>query len=175
VTGEIQKIFEHVRTNDLVLRMPNPEDAPFVFSIEGDPETNQYRPAGPMRSLHEAEEKVSQWRKDWLTSGYGYWVASLPSEPDIIGIGGVRTDRWQERDVLHLYYRFSPKSWGRGYATELARVAVDMSRQHLSKQAILARIRPTNKPSIRVAEKIGLEHRPELDTSEHMVFTLGWS
>ncbi|MFO2548350.1 GNAT family N-acetyltransferase [Alicyclobacillus cycloheptanicus] len=171
----IRKVFEQVRTNNLILRMPIPEDSPFVLSIEGDPATNRYRPSGPMKNLNEAEEKVEEWRKDWLTYGYGYWVAVWPPQSDVIGVGGIRRYHWRERDVLNLYYRFSPKAWGHGYATELARVAVQMARDHIPELPVVARIRSSNTPSIRVAEKIGLQHRPDLDTTEHMVFIKGWT
>lgn len=165
------KAFEEVRTDNLLLRMPDSGDLSTILSIEGDPATNQYRPAGPMKDLSEAEGTLNRWQKDWATCGYGYWAVVLPSESELIGIGGIRKDRWMEKDVLNLYYRFSPKAWGHGYASEVSQTAVEMAKKHLPDLPVIARVRPVNKPSIRVAEKIGLKHCPELDSDEHMVFS----
>lgn len=71
---------------------------------------------------------------------------------------------------MNLYYRFSPKAWGHGYATELACVAVKMAHEYIPDLSVVARVRPSNKPSLRVAEKNGLQHCRELDSDEHMVF-----
>jgi RimJ/RimL family protein N-acetyltransferase len=95
-------------------------------------------------------------------------------EKEIIGFGGIERQVWRERDVLNLYYRFTPGAWGRGYATELARTAVALARTHLSTWPVVARIRAKNIPSIRTAERAGLMRRPDLDT-EHIVFALGWT
>lgn len=166
----VQKIFKEVKTDNLLLRMPKQEDLSYILSIEGDPATNQYRPAGPMKDLDEAQESLNRWRNNWLNYGYGYWVVVLPTTSDVIGIGGIGKDRWKGMDVLNLYYRFSPKAWGHGYATELARVAVKMAKDYIPNLSVIARIRPSNKPSIRVAERIGLQHYHKLDSDEHMAF-----
>lgn len=166
----IQDAFDNVITENLVLRMPKPEDLPFILSIEGHPAANKYRPAGPMKDLAEAKETLERWRNDWFTYGFGYWVAVLRSQSEVVGIGGIRRDSLKEKDVLNLYYRFSPNAWGHGYAQELARTAVKLANEHLSNFFVVARIRPANTPSIKVAERIGLRHSVELDSSEHLAF-----
>lgn len=90
----------------------------------------------------------------------------------MIGIGGIRRDYWQEQEVLNLYYRFSPRAWGHGYATEVAQAAVQIARRYLPNVPLVARIRPANTPSIRVVERIGLRRRPQWDTAEHQLFVL---
>lgn len=80
--------------------------------------------------------------------------------------------------MLNLYYRLTPGVWGQGYATELARTAVILARTYLPQLPVVARIRPANIPSIRTAERAGLQRRPDLDTenmdTEHSIFALGW-
>lgn len=171
MNDSIQKAFERVRTENLFLRIPKPEDLHSVFSIEGNPETNKYRPAGPMKDLSEAEETLGGWRNHWRTYGYGYWTVVLPSTSEIIGFGGIRQEHWQGQNILNLYYRFSPKAWGRGYATELAGTADRMADVYLPDLPVVARVRPVNRPSIRVAERIGLRHCSELDSDEHIAFS----
>jgi len=101
-----------VQTEHLLLRKPEPKDVIDIFSIEGDPATNRYRPAGPMKDRQEAEETLEQWRTDWAKDGVGYWAVVFPETKKVIGIGGIRRDYWQEQEVLNLYYRFSPPGLG---------------------------------------------------------------
>ncbi len=76
--------------------------------------------------------------------------------------------------MLNLYYRFTPSAWGKGYATELARTAVALAREHLPQWPVIALTRVENTASIRTAERAGLLRRSDLDT-EHVVFALGWA
>lgn len=171
----IQLHFEKAKTDRLLLRKPRQEDAPYVFQIESDPRTNQFRPAGPMEHIEEATENINGWQLDWNTYGFGYWMVTLPNDPEVIGVGGIKSIRWKDRDVLNLYYRFLPTAWGNGYASELARCAVDMRNNYLSNIPIIARVRSSNIPSLKVVEKSGLQRHPDLDTLEHLVYEFGWS
>ncbi len=92
----------------------------------------------------------------------------------ILGFGGVSRLVWRDRDVLNLYYRFTPTAWGQGYATELAQMAVTLARKYLPVWPIIACTRAKNMASIRTAERAGLVRRPDLDT-QHVVFALGWA
>ncbi|WP_405027733.1 GNAT family N-acetyltransferase [Lentibacillus songyuanensis] len=123
-----------------------------------------------MKDLNKARGSLDSWRNGWLTYGYGYWTVVLSSQSEVIGIGGIRRGRWKEQEVLNLYYRFSPSYWGNGYATELGRIAVQMANDYIPDLSVVARVRPSNKPSFRVAERIGLQHCHELDSDKHMAF-----
>ncbi|WP_186577941.1 GNAT family N-acetyltransferase [Aquibacillus kalidii] len=170
----MEQKFDRATTDRLLLRRPRQEDAPSVFQIESDPRTNQFRPAGPMKNIGEATENINAWQAEWDTYGFSYWIVTLPNNPTVIGIGGIRCIRWKERYILNLYYRFSPTVWGNEYASELAKFAVDLGSNHLSNFPIVARIRSSNVPSLKVVEKSGLKRRHDLDTSEHLVYALGW-
>jgi RimJ/RimL family protein N-acetyltransferase len=57
---------------------------------------------------------------------------------------------------LNLYYRFRPEAWGRGLATALAQRAVAFAGVVLGRREdVFARVRPDNRPSIRVLERAG--------------------
>lgn len=172
--AELAVIFGEVRTERLILRRPQPEDGPAMFAIHGDPETFRYSPRDPDPDLFTSKEDLLRWLQGWEDDGYGYWAVTLLHAQDIIGFGGVRRFAWQDRNVLNLYYRFTPSSWGHGYATEVARTAVTLARTCLPHFPVVARTRSANIPSIRTAEKAGLQRRPDLDT-EHVVFALGWT
>lgn len=167
-------VFAHLETERLLLRKPNLADVAEVFVIHSDPQTNQYNPHGPMKSPEEAIERVHGWIRDWEQDGIGYWTVLSLESHEVVGFGGIRRFHWADRDVFNLYYRFSAKSWGHGYATEVARAAVQFAHHHFPGLPIIARISPTNTLSIKVAERVGMVPTPELNTSEFMIFTLGW-
>lgn len=71
-----------------------------------------------------------------------------------LGIGGCRL--LEERDRWNLYYRFAPEVQGRGYASELAEIAVRAANDVAPDRPVVAYMLETNPGSWRVAEKIGL-------------------
>jgi RimJ/RimL family protein N-acetyltransferase len=172
---DLATIWNVVTTERLVLRRLQSTDGPAMFAVHGDPETYHYSPAAPHPDLATSEEMLRACMHDWETSGFGYWAVTLARGAEkIIGFGGVEHRVWREREVLNLYYRFTPSAWGQGYATELARTAVSLARTYLPQWPVIARTRANNLPSIRTAERAGLRRRPDLDT-EHVVFALGWT
>lgn len=172
--ADLAAIFDEVDSERLLLRRPRPTDGVAMFAIHGDPATNRYNPHGPDPDLATSEESLRFWLQHWEVFGFGYWAVTFPQSENIIGFGGVEHRVWRERDVLNLYYRFTPGAWGHGYATELAQTAVTLARKHLPHWPVIARTRAGNIPSIRTAERAGLTRRPNLDT-EHIVFALGWT
>jgi RimJ/RimL family protein N-acetyltransferase len=58
--------------------------------------------------------------------------------------------------VLSLYHRFAPAAWGHGYAGEMVRAALDLAARLDGGEPVVAVIRDTNAPSLRVAERAGL-------------------
>ena len=66
---------------------------------------------------------------------------------------------------LEVGYHVRPELQGRGYATEAAAAARDFARDVIGAGRLIAIIHPDNRPSQRVAEKIGL--RPEKRATVH--------
>ncbi len=173
-TMDLAVIFNEVTTARLVLRRLQPIDGPAIFRVHGDPATNLYNPTGPHPDLATSEEMLRECLHHWEVYGFGVWAVTLVQEEKIIGFGGVEHRIWRERDVLNLYYRFTPSAWGQGYASELARTAVTLARKYFPQWPVIARTRAKNTASIRTAKRAGLVRRPDLDT-EHVVFALGWT
>ena len=66
--------------------------------------------------------------------------------------------------VLNLFYRFAPSAWGRGFAGEAAGAVTAWAATHVADLALIARVRPADTASQRVAERAGLSRAPHLDT-----------
>ncbi|MDN5729598.1 GNAT family N-acetyltransferase [Corynebacterium casei] len=61
----------------------------------------------------------------------------------------------QGKDVLNVYYRFSPESQGKGFAREATTAAIEWGRKECPDLPVVAIIDPANTTSIRLAEKLG--------------------
>lgn len=73
---------------------------------------------------------------------------------------------------IEIGWRLRPKYWGKGYATETARVIIQYAVKSLKLQEVIAEIQKMNKGSIRVAEKIGMEYRGTEETSDYIRYAL---
>lgn len=102
-------------TRRLRLRTVTPEDLPAVLAIETDPMTNQHRPGGPP-SAEDVEKHLRIWVQVWREQHIGYWLAE--DEQGAVGLAGLRPLTLHDRSCWNLYYRFSPRAWGHGLATE---------------------------------------------------------
>jgi len=162
--------FERVVTERLVLRRPAAGDLDELHRIHADPRTWLHKPELRHDTLEESRRQLAVWLAHWQQHGYGYWT--VERDEAVVGFGGLmRIPRWQGRgDVLNLYYRFDPAEWGKGYATEMARAAVELAQRELAELPVIARIRPGNRESIAVAERTGLRRLPEWDDGEFLVY-----
>ncbi|OIV36673.1 hypothetical protein BIV57_15005 [Mangrovactinospora gilvigrisea] len=146
----------------LVLRRPTEADLDAVVAIHGNPATNVHNPAGPMKDDEQGRALLEGWLVDWRERGIGYWAvdAVLPEEWEgarTLGFSGVRHLPAGPTQVLNLYYRYAPAAWGRGWASAVARRALDAARAYDPETPVIARMQPGNLPSRRVAEKAGLQ------------------
>ncbi len=157
VTGE----HERVRTDRLLLRRPGAEDAPSVLALLADPRTTVHNPSDRLADLEGAEALLQRWDEHWA-AGLGYSIVEEPSG-NMIGVCGVKAVDLAGRPAWNLLYRFAAGAWGHGYAREAAAAAIRAAATVDGNRIVVARVRPANAASARVAAAIGLERRPELD------------
>ena len=150
-------------TARLSLRPPTPADAPAVLRILSNRSVVEHNPSDLVVELSEIEMLFVRWLKHWSEHGFGNCCVLEKQTGELIGNCGIRWMTVQAAPVLNLMYRFDPSAWGRGYATEAARAVLDWTFQNLPGQVVLARVRPGNLASQRVATKIGLRRDPIFD------------
>jgi len=154
--------FETRRTERLSLRRPTADDAAFVLALLGDPATTAHNPSDALRTPAEAAELVEWWQAQW-EAGLGYWIVRLLDDGRAVGVCGAKAAEPEGRRVWNLLWRFAPEAWGHGYAREAAAEAVRCAFAADPARPVIARVRPENRASARVASAIGLERRPDLD------------
>jgi [ribosomal protein S5]-alanine N-acetyltransferase len=161
-------VFER-RTERLKLRRLAPDDVEALVALHTDPRTNVHRPDGPM--LAEESEAMARSLVDAWEDGLAYWAVELDGA--FVGIAGCEPRMTNGVAWWNLYYRFSPDVWGRGLATEAAREAVKVALAQRPARPVIARVRPSNVASIRVAEKAGLIRQSGMDADGFVVYSSG--
>ena len=95
------------------------------------------------------------------------------------GFCGLKVIQFREQAILNLLYRFDPAVWGQGLATEAATAVVAWAGQHQPQRPVIARVRPANTASARVAIHAGLTRAEDLDgpgyDGHDLVFVSKWS
>ena len=145
----------------LQFRRIEPGDTDAIHALHSDPATNRYNPYGASGSVEASQALLEEWIAHWQEHGFGYELVEY--EGALVGICGVRVDRWRELDVRNLYWRLMPAFQGMGLAATLARRALGQARATESGQPIVARMLPGNAASARVAEGLGMQRAPQLD------------
>lgn len=145
-----------IATERLIVRRPAKEDFEKFFEINHDPQTNIYNPGGPM-SFEKAESTFARMLDHWEIHNFGGWAIVEKDHPDnIIGFGGLSYKLYGEEEKLNLGYRFASRAWGKGYATEFAKKAIEYGLNEKNKEEIFAIVRPGNIASVKVLEKAGM-------------------
>lgn len=130
-----------------------------MIDIHTDPRTNRFQSDPPTEE--QASDLVTTWLAHWAEHGFGYCAVTNRSTAEVIGLTGIRVRDFHSEKVLNLAYRFRPETWGRGYAVEAARGILDWRARELPSVPVLASVNVANKPSIRVAERIGFTEYTE--------------
>jgi RimJ/RimL family protein N-acetyltransferase len=144
-----------IATERLILRKPTKEDFGSFFEINHDPQTNIHNPGGPM-SFKKAESTFAKMLDHWDNHHFGSWAIAEKDDPEnIIGFGGLSYKLYGDKEKLNLGYRFASQAWGKGYATEFTKKAIDFGFKE-NNEEIFAIVRPANIASVKVLEKAGM-------------------
>lgn len=146
----------HPDSARLTFREMSPDDLDDMALLLGDPEVMTYYPRP--RTREEAAHWIDWNRGLYRTHGYGLWLLTT-ADGAFVGDCGLTPQVVDGVNELEVGYHVLPALQNRGYATEAAAASRDFARTVLGATRLIAIIDPDNRPSQRVAEKIGL--RPE--------------
>jgi [ribosomal protein S5]-alanine N-acetyltransferase len=152
-------------TARLLLRRPTEADIDAIFEIQGDPRACFHNPSDRLSQREGAEELYRRWDEQWERCGYGYWVVRRLGSDVPLGFCGVKPMELNGMKVLNLFYRFSPSAWGQGLASETAIAVAGWALRAVPDLPLIARVRPGNVASQRVAIRAGLIRAEHLDTT----------
>jgi RimJ/RimL family protein N-acetyltransferase len=159
-----------LETERLILRMLNLDDAESYARICADPEVMRYLGEGKPLSTLEAWRHMAFIVGHWQLLGYGHFAVEEKSSGKLVGrLGFLNPAGWPG---FELGWTLARESWGQGYASEGARRALRYAFEDLDRDHVISLINPDNKPSIKVAERLGekLEGKTELFGNEILIY-----
>lgn len=159
-------------TARLRLRPMTHDDAPFVASMLGDPETMRYYPR--CYTYEEAEGWVQRTLDRYAKDGHAFWLVEDRTERTPIGQVGLLMQFVEERWQPEIGYMLDSTKWRRGFASEAAQAVRDYAFGTLGKPEVISLIRPVNVPSQGVARRIGMAPAREAIFRElrHIIFAM---
>lgn len=135
------------------------EDAHFLFELYADPRTSALSPVAPVGTLDQMCMKLEHWLQHWDQHGFGPWIICERGQTKILGIGGLTLQDFAGRSYPNLWYRFSPETWGKGFASEFAIACFSSFKEHHPDREVHALVQENNPASRRILEKLGLQLR----------------
>ncbi|HVJ85684.1 MAG TPA: GNAT family N-acetyltransferase [Caulifigura sp.] len=145
-----------LKTERLILRPWRPSDRDAFAALNSDPRVMEFFPA--LLSREESDAGVDRVNAHFAEHGYGWWAVEVPGEAEFIGFIGL----WHPNIDVHftpcveIGWRLAYDYWGRGYAPEGARAALEFGFGTLGLSEIVSYTATVNLRSRRVMEKIGM-------------------
>lgn len=159
-----------LETERLILRMFREDDLEAYAEICADPDVMRYLGEGKTLTRPEAWRQMAMILGHWRLRGYGMWAVEERATGRLVGrIGHFNPEGWPG---FELGWVLGKPYWGRGFATEGARRALEWAFGEMGRDHVISLIYPANAASIRVAERIGetLEGRTELFGHEVLIY-----
>ena len=161
VDPPLPPLSDELETDRLRLRQWRVGDWRELHAAYGDPEVMRWHGRPDALSLEETAYAVGRMSSHWETRGFGMWAVEDRSGGALVGRIGLlyHADSPAGDDRVEIAWTLRRDRWGRGYATEGARVARDWAFERLDIPRLISITLPENRRSWHVMEKLGLTKR----------------
>ncbi len=157
------------RTERLVLRPVEAQDAEAIFKYRSDSETNKYQGWIP-ETIEEVDSFMKKISPEINIADTWFQFVIIDNEnSDIIGDLGIH---FLDDEQAELGCTLEKKKHGKGYATEALKLAMDYLFNKLNKHRIIGSIDPQNLKSIGLVERLGF--RKEAHFKESLFINGEW-
>jgi ribosomal-protein-alanine N-acetyltransferase len=147
-----------LRTPRLILREWRDGDAAAFAAMSVEPGLTEFL-------LPPDDQWVARACASWNRHGFGQFVVELPGEASFIGVVGLGEAHAAvpAAPAIEAAWRLARPFWGKGYAAEAARAAIDDGFGRLGLDQIIAITTIANRRSRRVMESLGMTRDPADD------------
>ncbi len=139
-------------TERLLLRRFRPDDFEAHAAICADAEVMRYIRAGAL-SRADAWWQLARYLGHWQLRGYGLWAVVERASGRLVGHLGFLEP--EGGHGFEMGWALARDAWGKGYALEGTRAALEHAFTALGRDHVVCVIRPENARSIRLAERLG--------------------
>lgn len=144
-----------METERLILRPFTLADAEAWLPLISLPDIIRYTGDTPAASVEQAREILrTRPLRDYQVHGYGRMAVIEKASARLVGFSGLKY--LEDLGEVDIGYRFLPDCWGKGYATESARLLMEQGRREHGFKRVVGMVHPANQASSRVLEKLGL-------------------
>ena len=150
-------------TPRLRLRPWRDDDLPAFAALNADPRVMEFF-AKPLDRA-ESDAMVARVRGHFARHGFGFWAVEAPGVADLVGLVGLAVPSFEAHftPCVEIGWRLAHAYWGRGYATEAARAALEFGLRGLALDEIVAFTATANLRSRAVMERLGMTRSPADD------------
>jgi RimJ/RimL family protein N-acetyltransferase len=147
----------------LHLRLWRDEDLTAFAALNADPRVMEFFPKPLDRT--ESDARAARIRDHFARHGFGLWAVEVPGVADFIGFVGLSVPDFEATftPCVEVGWRLAHEHWGRGYATEAARAALDFGFRRLAIDEIVSFTVQANRRSRSVMERVGMTRTPADD------------
>ncbi|NBC33832.1 MAG: GNAT family N-acetyltransferase [Alphaproteobacteria bacterium] len=147
----------------LLLRDWRDEDLPAFAALNADPRVMAFLPARLDRAQSDA--LAARIRAQIRERGFGWWALEVAGVAPFVGFVGLSVPQFQAHftPCVEISWRLAAEHWGRGYATEAARLALTYGFDRLGLSEIVSFTTRANQRSRAVMARLGLRHDPADD------------
>jgi RimJ/RimL family protein N-acetyltransferase len=152
-----------LRTERLILREWRREDrAPFA-ALNADPRVMEFLPG--LLSRADSDAMTDRIETHFAEHGCGFWAVEVAGVAPFIGIVGLAIPGFTAHftPCIEVGWRLAYDYWGKGYASEAARAALDDGFGRLGCDEIVSFTVPHNVRSRAVMDRLGMRRDPTDD------------
>ncbi|MCA9038122.1 MAG: GNAT family N-acetyltransferase [Planctomycetaceae bacterium] len=148
------------------LRQWRPEDRPRLAELNADPRVMEFFPS--VMTAEESDAMFERIELHFRQHNFGYWAVELPGVSEFAGFVGLAVPRFEAHftPCVEIGWRLGFGFWGKGYATEAARLALRYAFTSLNLQEVVSMTAVINQRSRRVMEKLKMI-RDAVDDFDH--------
>ncbi|MFP2997959.1 GNAT family N-acetyltransferase [Spongiivirga sp. MCCC 1A20706] len=154
------KVF--AETDRLILRELTNNDLEGMFQLDSDARVHQFLGKRPIQDKADAQRYIDHTRTQYQKYGIGRWAAIEKETGEFIGWSGLKMNDENQMNghinFVDVGYRFIPKFWGKGYATESGKAAVAYGFEKMNYDTIYGMAELEHKASRKALENIGLKY-----------------
>ena len=155
-----------IKTERLLLRKMNMDDAEDVFDYASDPEVARYVIWDAHRSIKDSESFLDLVVEGYRNGELGSWGMVDRESGKLIGTCGYDGSWFPAHARAEIGYAISRQYWGRGLMPEAVTALLEFGFSRMELNRIVARCFPENIASERVMQKVGMTYEGTL--REHL-------
>ncbi|CEG56596.1 GNAT family N-acetyltransferase [Legionella fallonii] len=172
-----------LETERLLLRAWKDEDIGAFFVMGQDPTVMEFFPG--LWSMDMVTSFINRMNSQLADKAFTLWAAEEKNSKNFIGFIGLNSPIWEAHftPCVEIGWRLATPFWGKGYATEGAKRALEYAFKSLKLEEVVAFTVPDNLRSRRVMERIGMTRdlngdflHPKLDHdspfAKHVLYTI---